>query len=758
MQAVLSGRAAVAFISDGATWHSIHYDELDRLVPRQPNEFDVLFQGVRDLDCIDDVTVDEIKDRLTDAVDSSEGLDLVLYLLDARLSDDTRDSAAQEFEELAGYPEIIEQIERILLAAPFPESADFGGGLAACERTQSHFTELLIDEWRCLQPSVESVFQAWHAIQLDRFGSLEARQQAHAVCLGQGLFRELSRAAHPSQLASVQFARSRDANLKRELPGIVGLLNDWLEPLRASITNFSGNETAEREWDEKDVGSKKRKQHYSFDRTAAADNVKRKKALIVEAMRAFDTPQAERLIDELVAFQTQYGGHSCTCQSLCDLAKQADDLSLHPLQLRLTTQAVDLVPDDGWSWTQHGKALLEMSRPHDALRAYDDALFFGADVVAKTGRAKVLKALGHHTEALTAYEQISREHPEDVFAKTGRAEVLKALGRPTEALAAYEQISREHPENVFAKNGRAEVLKALGRLTEALAAYEHISREHPEDVVVKNGRAEVLKALGRPIEALAAYEQISREHPEDVVAKTGRAEVLKALGRPTEALAAYEQILREHPDDVVAKNCRAEVLKALGRPTEALAAYEQISREHPDDVVAKTGRACVLVALKRWDEALCDLPQREPQTRNDWIASHIRGMVYLRRGQFAEAEAVMRRGIEDCPFADCQPFFSSGMSLVRLRQGNLAEARLAAEKVSEPGLKGPVDALLTEINGRDQKYDEAAERFAELPDPCNNLTLAETFAELKRRFVDRLPAKYDDDWLFDRQIAYMLSV
>ena len=57
MQAVLSGRAALAFLSDGANWHSIHYDDLDQLVPRQPAEFDLLFQGVRDLDCLDCASV-----------------------------------------------------------------------------------------------------------------------------------------------------------------------------------------------------------------------------------------------------------------------------------------------------------------------------------------------------------------------------------------------------------------------------------------------------------------------------------------------------------------------------------------------------------------------------------------------------------------------------------------------------------------------------------------------------------------------------
>lgn len=74
--------------------------------------------------------------------------------------DETRDVVAMEFEDLAGYPEIVEAIERVLLAAPFPASADPDGAIEACRRTDSRQSVELFEKWVQLQPSVAAVRHA----------------------------------------------------------------------------------------------------------------------------------------------------------------------------------------------------------------------------------------------------------------------------------------------------------------------------------------------------------------------------------------------------------------------------------------------------------------------------------------------------------------------------------------------------------------------------------------------------------------------
>jgi tetratricopeptide (TPR) repeat protein len=117
----------------------------------------------------------------------------------------------------------------------------------------------------------------------------------------------------------------------------------------------------------------------------------------------------------------------------------------------------------------------------------------------------LMHAATNRTEALSAYEEVSREHPQDVFAKTGRAEVLKAMGKLPEALTAYEEVMRDHPQNVVAKNGRACVLVEMGRWEEALSNLPTLS-EHQRDWVGLHIRGMILLRTGELPDARRVFE------------------------------------------------------------------------------------------------------------------------------------------------------------------------------------------------------------------------------------------------------------
>ena len=127
MRAVLSGRAALALLNEGNTWHSMSYDDPERLVLCNSSDADVVLRDARDRIWLEDVTVEQVRNSLADVVDSTEALDCVLYLLDSSLKPETRDLVALEFEELASWPEIVQHVEAVLLAHPLPPSADIAG-------------------------------------------------------------------------------------------------------------------------------------------------------------------------------------------------------------------------------------------------------------------------------------------------------------------------------------------------------------------------------------------------------------------------------------------------------------------------------------------------------------------------------------------------------------------------------------------------------------------------------------------------------
>ncbi|VFM96019.1 MAG: Tetratricopeptide repeat-containing protein [Candidatus Kentron sp. G] len=330
----------------------------------------------------------------------------------------------------------------------------------------------------------------------------------------------------------------------------------------------------------------------------------------------------------------------------------AKGLGLHELQLEWTQRAITENPEDGWAWAQYGDALLLNNQLEQALQAYRETAAFGNyedNVVAKTGRAEVLKAMGHFDEALNAYQDVMAGHPENVVAKTGRAEVLKAMGRLDEALNAYEDAMAGHPENVVAKTGRAEVFKAMGRLDEALNAYE----------------------------------------------------------------------------DVIA-----------GRP---------------EDVVAKTGCAGVFFLLGEYEQALRLLPQRQPTTQEEWIGWHVRGMIYLDRGDLAQATRDLQLGVEQCPLPSQRDYFRSALALAKTRIGDWAGAREQVDRITNPLLEEKTNVIRFRIYAHNG--DRAGmERTVKALETKQTSVCIELTAELRRRFLDKKPGDHSERWLEQKTV------
>jgi tetratricopeptide (TPR) repeat protein len=166
-------------------------------------------------------------------------------------------------------------------------------------------------------------------------------------------------------------------------------------------------------------------------------------------------------------------------------------------------------------------------------------------VVARTGRAEVLKALGRLDEALQEYDSAGRDFPHDVVARTGRAEVLKALGRLDEALQEYDSAVRDFPQNVVARTGRAEVLKALGRLDEALQEYDSIRTQFPGDRYSQIAKASVLVLLERYEEALRLLPQESPRTLDEWIGYHIRGMVSLRNGDIASAVRIFERGMRE---------------------------------------------------------------------------------------------------------------------------------------------------------------------------------------------------------------------
>ncbi len=514
MLAVISGTAGVAFLHHDRRSYSIHFDAPGEEVPRQLHEYRLLFGEARDLQFFDDLNVEDVRHRLLEARNSDDALHLLLILFDAELSQDIRQEAACDLESLLESRAVVAWAERILYAAPSPEASDTAGAILLCPRIPGR-TRGLIEELRRLQSIIQAVHSAWNDIPRAAFSTLEERVYAKAVVVREGLFRALVLNRAEEKKLEVFLLEGWSNQVLKTVGNYRQILQSWVAPFRQTKTapTLALEEEPDSEPEEQEDGRSKRRR-LPINSREILGKVEAQKEAIVRAMEQRNLTRVHEFVDELVDYQLSHGGPSYAVKSLCDLAMEAQKRGMHALQRELTKRSTEVGPDDGWSWAQHGKALLN---------------------------------IGDFEGALAAYDSTIREHPEKVSAKNGRAEVLKSLNRLDEALAAYDSIIREHSENVSAKTGRAEVLKSLNRLDEALTAYDSIIREHSENVIARNGRACVLASMGKSREAL---KQLSTKLPVTVDEWVGyhiRGMILLRMGKLDDAIRIFEHGIQSNP-------------------------------------------------------------------------------------------------------------------------------------------------------------------------------------------------------------------
>ena len=113
-------------------------------------------------------------------------------------------------------------------------------------------------------------------------------------------------------------------------------------------------------------------------------------------MKKGDDARCKQLLQQLKADQDP----EFYCKSLCNLAKAAQDLGSYRFQFELADEAVAIWPRDQVAWCQKAHAQLKLGHPQEALKTYEEAIeTFPSDVVARTGRAEVLRALNRLDEA-----------------------------------------------------------------------------------------------------------------------------------------------------------------------------------------------------------------------------------------------------------------------------------------------------------------------------------------------------------------------
>ncbi|MCP4583478.1 MAG: tetratricopeptide repeat protein, partial [candidate division Zixibacteria bacterium] len=562
MKALISGQVGTAVLIEEEKIASFSIDDPDQIIERSEHEIHCIFHDATDFTILKDTNMDHVLSELDKLWKKDRAMHMLLILLDNSEDNDTRQLASECLEEYLS-DDIEIYLTDYLYTSPLPSSADLTGALEISQNSNQVRAIGFFKTLEINQSMITKCNEAWNALPIDLFETLEYKEDFRMKAISAGAFRlfVIEQGKKDKALLDLLLNPAFKGDVKSR-----AILQQWAAPFK--------NDTLNKEIINEDylkdtpLFQKFINKIPILKRKSAQEkltNVEKNKLAIKKYFSQGKYPKAWKYTEYLIEDQRISSEPKHISQTLCDLAQHAKSIGDYKLQLKLSEWAIEEMPNDGWAYTQLGDAYRLLNKFDEALNSFEKAASFGEKCVAHNGRAEVLKAVGRFDKALMTYEETIKRFPNDAVAYDGRAEVLKAVGRFDEALIAYEETIKRFPENEVANNGRAEVLKAVGRFDEALMTYEETIKRFPNDAVAYNGRAEVLKAVGRFDEALMTYEETIKRFPNNVVAYTGRAEILKAFSRFDEALIAFEETIKRFPENEVANNGRAEVLKAVGR-------------------------------------------------------------------------------------------------------------------------------------------------------------------------------------------------
>ena len=510
MQAAISGIARKAVIVDGDSLKLFDVDNPARLLDCRRADIPYIFGEGLDLRFVADTSIESVTAELKFESNFRLALDLTLISLDSELEEDIRQDALRDLEGLVRDEKVRSRLEGVMYARSLPEDSELEWVLRqdlAAPNASEFFKTLGLR-----QSLISDVSAAWDLIPTKVFGGDEQKLDFQRVAVQRGLFRTLVTLLEKGTNVS-QFLLTAGLDVTiTKLRNSREVLQQWAAPFRGAVQT----PVVTRDMEEDPVAEKTpRRRHgrlVGLDRPALLRQVNEKKKIIAAAIKRRDLDFVRERVDDLVNFQRK-SESEYLAKSLCDLAMEAKELGMFDLQLELTERSVGEVPADAWSWTQYGDALLKMGKFDKALYAFKQSEDFGDSVVARNGRAEVLKAQGRLADALAAFDEVIAQHPEDVVAKSSRAEVLKAQGLFIESLAAYDEIMVRYSNNEVARNGRSCVLAAMGRFEEALASLPVSEPSGFEDWIALHIRGMILMRMKRLEDAIKIFKLGVDENP-----------------------------------------------------------------------------------------------------------------------------------------------------------------------------------------------------------------------------------------------------
>ncbi|MEO8384618.1 MAG: tetratricopeptide repeat protein, partial [Betaproteobacteria bacterium] len=300
--------------------------------------------------------------------------------------------------------------------------------------------------------------------------------------------------------------------------------------------------------------------------------------------------------------------------------------------------------------------------------------------------------------------------------------------------------------------GHGHVLRLMKRFDEAMSVLRQGKKRFPFDSAIVSEIAKVYSDQGRMAEALETYNTALADFPLDSYITNGRANLHKALRKYDEALRIYDENTARFPYDVISWSGRADLLKQLGQLGPALDAYDRIISRWPTELGPKHSKAAVLVALGHFDKADELLPLGQPNTLDEWIAYHVRGMIFLRSGQIEEAVAHFSSGLQRVPYLREKRYFERALAVAFLSKREFLSVPSLVLDSEEPVAN--VLRLHAFAAMGERVHALNAMKIINANAYPNVISLS---AEIAKRYgLSMEQPEHDENWIFQREIEVVL--
>ncbi len=224
---------------------------------------------------------------------------------------------------------------------------------------------------------------------------------------------------------------------------------------------------------------------------------------------------------------------------------------------------------------------------------------------------------------------------------------------------------------------------------QALAQAEAILTQMPGLAPAEFLACQALRKLGNPAAALARLAALARSQPHVPTVIWELAQAASEAGDGVQAIAALENLTRQQPGVATGWFMLAKELRAAGRSNEAWRA--DISGVHATSRDPELLQAATDMNAGALDESAAILNARLARMPHDPVGTRLLGEVHWRRGDMAEAQALVERALELAPGFDTAREF---MVRLLLQMSQLSRALVHAEILAASPAKNAGHELL----------------------------------------------------------------